>query len=169
MSGPTTYRAEVEAILSGARAERAALLAAVSEELRASLPVDATGITQAIEHLAGAVALRDELAAEQALGHRANPAVLHGRVFGRTPLSPDTVLAAFADGARVREGVLAHLAEAIGGGELALRVRAALALHPPPEVVADAGATEALRRAYAAQERVVADLATELDAQAASS
>ena len=63
--------------------------------------------------------------------------------------------------------MLAHLAEAIGGGELALRVRAALAQHPPPEVVADVGATEALRRAYAAQERVVADLATELDGQAA--
>jgi hypothetical protein len=112
------------------------------------------------------VALRDELQAEQALGHRANPAVLHGRVFGRAPLSPDTVLAAFADGARVREGVLAHLAEAIGGGELALRVRAALAQHPPPEVVAGPEATDALREAYGAQERVVADLAAELDAQA---
>lgn len=162
----TSYRAEVDAILAGARAERAALLAAVSPELAASLPVDATGITQAIEHLATAVELRDELQAEQALGHRTNPAVLHGRVFGRAPLSPDTVLAAFADGARVRESVLEHLAQAIGGGELALRVRAALAQSPPPEVVAGPEATDALRDAYAAQERVVSDLACELDARA---
>jgi hypothetical protein len=161
----TTFRAEVEAILAGSAAERAALLAAVSPELAASLPVDATGITQAIEHLAGAVELRDELRAEQALGHRANPAVLHGRVFGRAPLSPDTVLAAFADGARVREGVLEHLATAIGGGGLALRVRAALASSPPPEVVAGPEATAELRAAYAAQEHVVAELARELDDQ----
>jgi hypothetical protein len=33
-----------------------------------------------------------------------SPAVLHGRVFGRAPLSPDTVLAAFVDGARVTAG-----------------------------------------------------------------
>jgi hypothetical protein len=161
----TTFRAEVEAILAGSAAERAALLSAVSPELAASLPVDATGITQAIEHLAGAVELRDELAAEQALGHRANPAVLHGRVFGRAPLSPDTVLAAFADGARVREGVLEHLAMAIGGGDLALRVRAALSAFPPPEVVAGPEATAALRATYAAQERVVVDLARELDGE----
>jgi hypothetical protein len=162
----TTFRGEVEAILAGSAAERAALLAAVSPELRASLPVDATGITQAIEHLARVVELGDELRAEQALGHRANPAVLHGRVFGRAPLSPDTVLAAFADGARVREGVLEHLATAIGGGELAVRVRAALAAHPPPEVVARPEATAALKATYAAQERIVIDLARELDEQA---
>jgi len=162
----TTYGDEVRAILAGSAAERAALLSAISPELAASLPVDATGITQAIEHLATAVELRDELRAEQALGHRANPAVLHGRVFGRAPLSPDTVLAAFADGARVREGVLEHLATAIGGGGLALRVRAALSRHPPPEVVAGPEATAALRETYAAQERVVVDLARELDDQA---
>jgi hypothetical protein len=161
----TTYRAEVEAILVGSAAERAALLAVVSPELAASLPVDATGITQAIEHLARVVELSDELRAEQALGHRANPAVLHGRVFGRAPLSPDTVLAAFADGARVREGVLEQLAAAIGGGELAVRVRAALAAHPPPEIVAGPEATAALRETYAAQERIVVDLARELDDQ----
>ena len=163
----TTYRAEVEAILAGSVAERAALLAAVSPALAASLPVDATGITQAIEHLAGAVEVGDELRAEQALGHRANPAVLHGRVFGRAPLSPDTVLAAFADGARVRETVLEHLAAAIGGGELAVRVRAALAVHPPPQIVAGPEATTALRETYAAQERIVVDLARELDDQRA--
>jgi hypothetical protein len=76
------------------------------------------------------------------------------------------VLAAFADGARVREGVLEHLATAIGGGELAVRVRAALAAHPPPEVVAGPEATAALKATYAAQERIVVDLARELDDQA---
>jgi hypothetical protein len=159
-----THRAQVEAILAGAAAERAALLQAVSPELRASLPVDATGITQAIEHLAQAAQVADELRAEQAEGHRANPAVLHGRVFGRAPLSADTVLAAFADGARVRAGVLAHLAEAIGGPGLADEVGAALAEHPPPDADQHgAAATDALRGAYAAQERVVVTLAERLD------
>jgi hypothetical protein len=154
----------VEAILAGAAAERAALLAAVSPELRASLPVDATGITQAIEHLAGAVQLADELRAEQAEGHRANPAVLHGRVFGRAPLSPDTVLAAFADGARVRAGVLAHLAGAIGGPALVDELAVTLAAHPLPGPDDDgAAATGALRDAYAAQERAVVLLAERLD------
>lgn len=157
-----THRQEVEAILAGAAAERRVLLEAVSPALRASLPVDATGITQAIEHLAAAVALADELRAEQAAGHRANPAVLHGRVFGRAPLSPDTVLAAFVDGARVRAGLLAHLAEAIGGDVLAGEVRGALAAHPLPQPD-DAGATVALQEAYAAQERAVVTLAQRLD------
>jgi hypothetical protein len=159
-----THRQQVEAILAGAAAERAALLEAVSPELRASLPVDATGITQAIEHLAQAVELGDELRAEQAAGHRANPAVLHGRVFGRAPLPADTVLAAFADGARVRAGVLAHLAEAIGGPPLQDELVAALAEHPPPDADQHGDeATVALRAAYAAQERAVVLLAQRLD------
>ncbi|HWH96031.1 MAG TPA: hypothetical protein VNT03_19365 [Baekduia sp.] len=161
-----THRQEVEAILAGAAAEREALLSAVSPALRASLPVDATGITQAIAHLAAALGLSDELQAEQAAGHRANPAVLHGRVFGRAPLSPDTVLAAFVDGARVRAGALAHLAEAIGGAPLVERLRAALAAHPLPDGDAgeDADATAgALHAAYAAQERAVVTLARRLD------
>jgi hypothetical protein len=157
-----THRQQVEAILAGSAAERRALLDAVSPALRASLPVDATGITQAIEHLAGAVELTDELRAEQAAGHRANPAVLHGRVFGRAPLSPDTVMAAFVEGARVRAGVLGHLAEAIGGPALADQLRAALDEHPLPE--ADAAEGDALRAAYAAQERAVVTLAERLDA-----
>jgi hypothetical protein len=162
-----THRQEVEAILAGAAAERRALLDAVSPALRVSLPVDATGIAQAIEHLAAAVQLGDELRAEQAAGHRANPAVLHGRVFGRAPLSPDTVLAAFVDGARVRAGVLAHLAEAIGGAPLVAEVAELLAgapLLPPPDE--DADATAALQAAYAAQERAVVLLAERLDERA---
>ena len=52
-----THQREVEAILAGARAERAALLDQLSPALRASLPVDATGITQAIDHLGEAAGL----------------------------------------------------------------------------------------------------------------
>src|SRR4051795_13497635 len=117
-----THRAQVEAILAGARAERAALLEQLSPALRASLPVDATGITQAIDHLGDAAGL--DLHAEQVRGHKTNAAVLHGRVFGRQPLSRDTVQAAFVDGARVRADTLAHLADAVGGAGLAQDVRA---------------------------------------------
>jgi hypothetical protein len=164
---PPTQRQEVEAILAGARAERAALLEAVSAAMRASLPVDATGITQAIEHLAAVVGVSDELRAEQARGHQANPAVLHGRVFGRAPLSPDTVLAAFADGARVRASLLARLAEAIGGAPLRDEITERLAGHPAPGEGADPAATTALRDAYAAQEDAVLRLAAVLDGDAA--
>lgn len=162
---PPTHVQEIEAILASAAAERRALLDAVSPALRASLPVDATGIAQAIEHLAAAVQLGDELRAEQAAGHRANPAVLHGRVFGRRPLSPDTVLAAFVDGARVRAGVLTQLADAIGGDDLAAQVRGELAAHPLPSDEAGGGEDDvtALRDAYAAQERTVLALAAALD------
>jgi hypothetical protein len=161
-----THVQEIEAILVSTAAERRALLEAVSPALRASLPVDATGITQAIEHLATAVQLGDELRAEQAAGHRANPAVLHGRVYGRAPLSPDTVLAAFVDGARVRAGVLGQLAEAIGGDDLAAAVRGELSAHPlPGDDAAGDAATNALRDAYGAQERTVLVLAAALDAR----
>jgi len=161
-----THRQEVEAILAGAAAERRVLLEAVSPALRASLPVDATGITQAIEHLAAAVALADELRAEQAAGHRANPAVLHGRVFGRAPLSADTVLAAFVEGARVRADVLLRLADAAGGTALAERVGALLGEHPPPTDAAADDAAEALRDTYAAHERAAVLIAEALDARA---
>src|SRR3954449_10121635 len=111
-----THVREVEAILAGARAERAALLDQLSPALRASLPVDATGITQAIDHLGAAAGL--DLHREQIQGHKTNSAVLHGRVFGRAPLSRDTVLAAFVDGALVRAGMLTNLALTVGGDEL---------------------------------------------------
>ena len=152
-----THRREVEAILAGARAERAALLDQISPALRASLPVDATGITQAIDHLGEAAGL--DLHGEQVQGHKTNSAVLHGRVFGRAPLSRDTVLAAFVDGARVRAETLARLAEAVGGDALADDVREALERHPP-------AATEPeLRAAYAAQEDAALRIAVHLDEQ----
>jgi hypothetical protein len=154
---PSTQRQEVRAILAAARAERSALLEQVSEEMRASLPVDATGITQAIEHLAAVAGVSDEVRAEQVRGHQANPAVLHGRVFGRAPLTQDTVLAAFADGARVRAALLVRLAEAIGGDELRNEIAAHLEAHPAPAEVS------ALRDAYAAQEDAVIRLAAAMD------
>jgi len=145
-------RAEVEALLAQARADRAALLARVSPALAASLPVDATGMTQGIELLAAAVDVADELRAARDRGHRANPAVLHGRVYGREPLSPDTVAAAFAEGARVRDGQLVRLAEAVDGGVLRAEVRALLDAAP-----------EDLAGVYAAQERALVLLAGRLD------
>jgi hypothetical protein len=149
-----THRAQVEAILAGARAERTALLEQLSPALQASLPVDATGITQAIDHLGDAAGL--DLHAEQVRGHKTNAAVLHGRVFGRQPLSKDTVLAAFVDGARVRAETLAHLAAEVGGDALEHEIETLLAQHPPQ---AD------LPAAYAAQERATVLIATSLDEQ----
>lgn len=159
-------RQEIEAILAGARAERAALLGALSPALRASLPVDATGITQAIDHLADLAGLSEDLRAEQARAHRTNPAVLHGRVFGRAPLSPETVAAAFAEGARVREHLLEQLAGALGGSALRDDVRALLAARPPDLATPRAPAA-VLRDAYAAQEDAAVRIAEHLDAAGA--
>jgi hypothetical protein len=155
-----THRQEIAAILAGARAERTAVLSRLSPALRASLPVDATGITQAIEHLGEVAGLSDELRRRQARAHQANPAVLHGRVFGRAPLSPETVTAAFVEGARVRAGLLAELARALGGPDLEDDVAGLLAAHPPD---ADAGGS-ALQAAYAAQEAAALLIACRVDA-----
>jgi hypothetical protein len=160
---PSSHRRQVEALLAGARAEHAALLEQLSPALRASLPVDAAGLTQAIEHLSGLAGLTEDVRSEQARGHQANPAVLHGRVFGRAPLSPETVLAAFVDGARVRAEALQRLAEALGGGALAADVRALLAQHPLPLDASDADAGAALREAYAAQEEAAVRIAAHVD------
>lgn len=149
----TTHRAEVEAILAGGRAEHLALLDHVSPALAASLPVDAAGITQAIDHLAEASGL--SLHGEQVRGHRTNSAVLHGRVFGRAPLAPETVLAAYLDGARVRAEALARLSRHVGGEALEDEVRALVAERDVP-----------LAELYAAQERAAVAIAARLDAVA---
>jgi hypothetical protein len=150
-----TRQAEIEAILAGARAERAALLDQLSPALQASLPVDATGITQAIDHLGEAAGI--DVHGQQVQGHKTNPAVLHGRVFGRQPLSRETVLAAFVDGARVRAQALVALAAAIGGDALQAEVMTLLEHHPPD-------ADEALlRAAYSAQEDAARRIAAHLD------
>jgi len=171
------YFEQLEEVLAAARAAHAETLANVPAGLRASLPVDATGVTQAIEILATAVGIAAEVRAERDRLNRANPAVLHGRVFGRTPLGPETVVAAFADGARVRATLLARVAEAIDGDDLREAVEALLADHPLPH--ADGGAepdtspparaarVAALRAAYDAQERAVLLCAGRLDARGA--
>jgi hypothetical protein len=181
-----TTRQEVEAILAGARAEHRALLEHVSPALRASLPVDATGITEAIDHLAAAAGLSpEEVHGAQVQGHRTNSAVLHGRVFGRAPLTRETVLAAFADGARVRAGALLELAREVGGEALTDEVRELVAedldVRPRDEVGAaratgprgDLGvdprddlAAARLRALYASQERATVVIAEHLDAAA---
>jgi hypothetical protein len=148
-----SHRREVEAILAGARAEHRALLAQVSPALAASLPVDATGLTQAIDHLAEAGGLSPEAVhGEQVQGHRTNAAVLHLRVFGREPLAPETVRGAYMDGARVRAQALTRLAQRLGDDALEDEVRAL--------VTAEADLPEL----YAAQERAAVRIAAYLDA-----
>jgi hypothetical protein len=160
------YRARLEYLIEQAHLAHADVLERVPPGVRASLPVDATGVTQAIDVLAAAVGIEVELRARRDRLNRANPAVLHGRVFGRTEQLPaDTVIAAFADGARVRRTLLEALAAAIAGDALAAEVAALLDEHPPPG--ADAPPTDrvaALRAAYAAQERAVLLCAERLDA-----
>jgi len=157
------YFDRIRAEIDGAHAAHAEMLERVPAGLRASLPVDATGVTQGIEILAAAVGIEDELRAERDRLNRANPAVLHGRVFGRVPLGPETVVAAFADGARVRAVLLERLAAAVDGDTLRDEVRALLAEHPPPGGD-EADPVAALRAAYAAQERAVLLCAGRLDA-----
>jgi hypothetical protein len=161
------YRAELEHLIAQARIAHAELLERVPAGVRASLPVDATGVTQAIDVLAAALGVEAEIHARRDRLNRANPAVLHGRVFGRTEqLSADTVVAAFADGARVRRTLLEALAAEIEGPALADQVGALLDAHPLPG--ADTPAVERvarLRAAYAAQERAVLLCAEHLDAR----
>ena len=169
-----SYFEELEAVLDGARAAHAETLERVPAGLRASLPVDATGVTQAIEILATAVGIDAEVLAERDRLNRANPAVLHGRVFGRAPLAPETVVAAFADGARVRATLLERVASEIDGAELRDEVRGLLAEHAPPggdgegdpdaSPAGHAARVAALRAAYDAQERAVLLCAGRLDA-----
>ena len=171
------YFDRLEAVLDSARAAHAETLERVPAGLRASLPVDATGVTQAIEILATAVGIDAEVLAERDRLNRANPAVLHGRVFGRAPLTPETVVAAFAEGARVRAILLERVAVEIDGDALRDEVRALLADHPPPasDGPPDAGPSPdgpaarvaALRAAYDAQERAVLLCAGRLDARGA--
>jgi hypothetical protein len=154
---------EVEAAIGAAREAHAEMLDRVPAGLRASLPVDATGVTQGIEILAAAVGIEDELRAERDRLNRANPAVLHGRVFGRVPLGPETVVAAFAEGARVRAVLLERLAAAVDGDALRDEVRALLSAHPPP-AGDEPDPVAALRAAYDTQERAVLLCAGRLDA-----
>jgi hypothetical protein len=161
---PATHRDRVEALLREAAAEHAAVLQAVPAELAASLPVDAQGVTRAIDHLATAAGLTDAQRRALIRPHAVNPAVMHARVFGRAPLARETVIASFVDGARVRADALIGLADAVGGEQLGSKVRGLLAADPPPVSAEGGDVVPALRATYAAQERAAVAIAARLDA-----
>ncbi|HEY2770625.1 MAG TPA: hypothetical protein VGI87_08660 [Solirubrobacteraceae bacterium] len=158
-----THRDRVELLLREAAAEHAALLTRLPDELASSLPVDAQGLTQAIDHLADAAGLSYTERRELIRPHAVNPAVLHARVFGRAPLERSTVIGSFVEGARVRADALAALADLVGGETLGQEVRGLLIDSPPP---ADGDAPDviaALRATYAAHERAALLIAASLD------
>jgi hypothetical protein len=159
-----THRDRVEALLAEAAVAHRALLGQLPPHLRASLPVDAQGVTRAIDLLAAAAGL--DLDERRALlaPHAVNPAVLHARVYGRAPLTRETVIGSFVEGARVRADALAALADEIGGEALGRRVRGLLLADPPPARADGADVIPALRATYAAHERVALLLADRLDA-----
>jgi hypothetical protein len=154
-----SHRARVQALLEEAAREHEALLRQLPAELAASLPVDAQGITRAIDELADAAGLDERERRALIRPHAVNPAVMHARVFGGAPLTRETVIASFVDGARVRADALAALADRVGGEALGAEVRTLLVEHPPP--VEDA--IPALRETYVAQERAALRIATGLD------
>ncbi len=158
-----THRSRVEALLTEAAAEHAALVSRLPPELQESLPVDAQGVTRAIDHLAIAIGFSDSERKALIRPHALNSAVMHARVYGGAPLARETVIASFVEGARVRAEALGALADTVGGEPLGREVRALLEAHPPP---AGAGAPDpvpALRATYAAQERAAVMIASSLD------
>jgi hypothetical protein len=159
----TTHRGHVEALLSEAAAAHASLLEQLPPDLRESLPVDAQGVTHAIDHLAEAAGLSERDRRALIRPHAINPAVLHARVFGRAALTRETVIASFVEGARVRADALLALADAVGGESLGQEVRQVLVADPPPAGADSTGAVTALRATYAAHERAVVLIAERLD------
>ena len=158
-----THRARVELLLSEAAADHAVLISRLPAELGASLPVDAQGLTRAIDHIATSAGLSEQERRALVRPHGVNPAVLHARVFGRAPLSRETVIASFVEGARVRADTLGALADRVGGEQLGRDVRELLVTNPPP-VRADAeDAVTALRATYVTQERAALLIAAQLD------
>lgn len=158
-----THRDRVQALLSDAAAEHARLLSRLPPDLQVSLPVDAQGVTEAIDHLAAAAGLSNSERRALLRPHAVNPAVLHARVFGRAPLARETVIGSFVEGARVRADALAALADAIGGEMLGREVRKLLVAHPPPVRASGNDVVPALRATYAAQERAAVMIAASLD------
>ena len=73
------HRDRVEAVLADAAAAHEQLIAGLPAELGASLPVDAQGVTRAIDLLATAAGLSDRERRELVRPHALNPAVLHAR------------------------------------------------------------------------------------------
>jgi hypothetical protein len=157
------HRDRVQALLSAAAEDHADLIARLPPELSASLPVDAQGVTQAIDHLALAAGLSPSERRALIRPHAVNPAVLHARVFGRAPLARETVIGSFVEGARVRADALAALADTVGGESLGSEVRRQLVADPPPAAVDGDDVVTALRATYAAQERAALMIAAGLD------
>jgi hypothetical protein len=159
-----SHQAQIEELLADAGAEHELLLRQLPPEIAESLPVDAQGLTEAIDHLARAAGLDEAQRRALVRPHARNPAVMHARVFGAAPLTRDTVVGSFVEGARVRADALGALADMIGGAELGAAVRAILVEHPPPVLPAnDEDVEPALRGTYAAQERVAVLIAQWLD------
>jgi hypothetical protein len=158
-----THRSRVEALLTDAAAEHAGLIVQLPPELQASLPVDAQGVTRAIDHIATAAGLSVSERRALIRPHAVNPAVLHARVFGPAPLARETVIGSFVEGARVRADALAALADAIGGEPLGQQVRTLLVAHPPPVGAGGSDVVAALRATYAAHERAAVMIAACLD------
>jgi hypothetical protein len=161
-----THRARVEATLAEAATNHAALLERLSPEMRATLPVDAQGLTGAIDLVAEAAGLSSAQRRALVQAHAVNPAVMHARVFGGAPLTEETLMGSFVEGARVRADALADLAEVVGGAALGSEVRALLVECPLPLAGEGLAGAPALRDAYAAQERAVVAIAARLDAVA---
>lgn len=159
-----THRDVVEAVLGEAAAEHADLIARLPARLRSSLPVDAQGLTRAIDHLAGAAGLSLSERRALVLPHATNPAVLHARVFGPEALTRETVMASFVEGARVRADALATVADAAGGPGLGEAIRRLLVEHPPPSRPDGPNVVGNLRATYAAHERAAVMIAACLDA-----
>ena len=160
---PITHRDHVQSLLSTAAADHAGLLAQLPAALTESLPVDAQGVTQAIDHLATAAGLSETERGDLVRPHAVNPAVMHARVYGRAPLSRETVIGSFVDGARVRADALAVLADLISGEPLGQEVRSLLIAHPPPLSAGGHDVVPALRATYDAQEQAAIIIATRLD------
>jgi hypothetical protein len=159
----TTHRTRVEDLLAAASAAHAALLPQLPPHIQASLPVDAQGITEAIDLVAEAAGLSRSERRTLIRPHAVNPAVMHARVFGAAPLAVETVIGSFVDGARVRADALIGLADVVGGAPLSAEVRTLLVEHPLPLPEDGSAAVDALREAYAAQERAIVIIATRLD------
>lgn len=158
-----SHRTRVQELIDSAAADHERLIAQLAPDLRESLPVDAQGLTSAIDHLATAAGFSDGERRALIRPHGVNPAVLHARVFGSAPLARGTVIGAFVEGARVRAEALTALADAIGGELLGLSVRKLLGAHPPPASVDAADAVATLRGTYAAQEDAAMLIAASLD------
>ena len=132
-------------------------------DLQASLPVDAQGLTQAIDYLAEAAGLSDGERRELIRPHAVDPAVLHARVFGRAPLSRETVIGSFVEGARVRADALRPWPTRSGGAARPGRPQL-LVSNPPPLGADGRDVVPALIATYAAHERAALMIAASLDA-----